>query len=104
MELKRVKCRVCSFSDGKKCTIKKVKVAQNKARCCDIFEYVAEKVQIKQKLKSSYTPFHMRNKKEYKKWSTEQKKKEINESMESKITALQKPDILNKFRSNAPNE
>ena len=104
MELKRVKCRVCAFSDGKKCEIKKIKVGQNKPRLCDKFEQDFGKVKVKQRLKSEYVPYHMSSRKLYKKWVTEQKKKEAQESIESKVESLQKPDVLSRFRSSAPEE
>ena len=37
----------------------------------------------------------------YKEWVTEQKKKEINASMEDKLATLQNPDVLSQFRSSA---
>ncbi len=101
MGLKRVKCRECGFSDGQRCEIKKVKVAQNKSRVCEKFEHDIGKVKTKQKLKAKYVPYHETSRKLYKKWVTAQKKKELKKTIEANTGSLQKPDVLNRFRSSA---
>ncbi len=96
----RVKCRVCENSDGKKCLVKKVKVAQNKSRTCELFDYNPGKIKIKQKLKSNYIPWHLRDKTAYKEYAKEQ---------EQQTSAMQgvkvsSPDVLSRFRSSATQE
>jgi hypothetical protein len=100
-EAKRGICRVCINTDGSNCKIKKVKTAQNKKRTCNFFEHDISKVKVKQVLQSEYVPYHMTSRKLYKKWATEQKEKELKESMEDKVSALSDPDILSRFRSSA---
>jgi len=94
-------CKVCVNYDGNTCRIKQVKTNQNKKRTCQYFEHDMSKVKIKQRLKSEYVPYHMSSRKLYKKWVTEQKEKELQESMEEKISAVSNPDVLAKFRSTA---
>jgi hypothetical protein len=99
--MSKVKCRVCTHSDGKKCLIKKEKVAQNKARRCDFFENNAEKIQIKTKVRSQYIPYHMTSRKAYKAYKKQQTKEVLQQSVEEKVEKLSSPDILSRFRSNA---
>jgi hypothetical protein len=99
--MKRVKCRVCVFSDGKKCELKKEKVAQNKTRLCDLFEYAPEKVKVKTKPKMEYVPYHMTSAKAHKAHLKEREKQVLQESVEEKVAKLSNPDILSRFRSNA---
>ena len=102
MELKKVKCKTCSFFDGKRCEIKKVKVAKNKNRQCDKFENDLAKVKVRQKLKAEYVPYHETSRKLYKKWVTEEKKKELLEIKKRSTSVLKKCDVLSNFRSSAP--
>jgi hypothetical protein len=99
--MSKVKCRVCTHSDGKKCLIKQEKVAQNKSRRCDFFEHNAEKIQIKTKVRSQYIPYHMTSRKAYKAYKKQQTQEVLQQAVEEKVEKLSSPDILSRFRSNA---
>ncbi len=93
--MSRVKCRVCENTDGKKCLVKRVTVSQNKSRTCELFEHDVSKVRVRKSLKSTYTPFHKRTRKEYKKHMAEENKKELVEQVRNS------QDCLSNFRSTA---
>lgn len=101
--MKKVKCVVCANSDGKRCKVKDVKVAQKKSRVCDKFEFEVDKVQIKNTPPSDYVPPHLRSRKEYKRYLKEEMKKAAKAEAEQQVD-FASPDILSRFRSSAGTE
>ncbi len=93
--MERVKCRVCSNTDGKKCLLKKIKVGQNKSRVCGLFNYDPSKIKIKKKLEATYVPYYQRSRKEYKRYVEKEMKKQAIQKAE--VTQ----DCLANFRSSA---
>jgi len=93
----KVKCRVCENSDGKRCVVKDVKVAQNKSRTCEMFDYNPDKIKIKQKLESKYIPWFLRDKTAYKEYVQEQEQ----QAAAAQGVKIGSPDVLSRFRSSA---
>lgn len=91
----KIRCKVCANTDGTVCLVKNIGVAQNKPRRCDHFEYSADKAKPISQMKATYTPYHLRSKKEYKKYLIEEMKERIKANT-IKQTA---PDCLARFRA-----
>lgn len=100
----KVKCRVCENSDGKRCEIKNVKVAQNKSRTCKDFDYNPGKIRVKQKLEATYVPWHLRTRKEYNKHVKKTEAELANQNAAMEGVKIGSPDVLSRFRSSAPQE
>ncbi len=97
--MKKVKCVVCANSDGKRCKVKDVKVAQKKSRTCEDFQFDVDKVQIKNSPESEYIPPHLRSRKAYKQYLKEEYKKAKKAEAAQKKVDFSSPDVLSRFRS-----
>ncbi|MBV5347146.1 hypothetical protein JZU46_02870 [bacterium] len=68
----KVRCKVCSNALRNVCKIKNVGIALNKSRYCDSFNYDLTKVKPISKMEATYIPYHLSNRKAYKKYAKEQ--------------------------------
>lgn len=100
----KVKCRVCENSDGKRCKVKDVKVAQNKSRTCKEFDYNPGKIKVRQKLEATYIPWHLRDKAAYKEYVAEQEALITKQAANVEGVKISSPDVLSRFRSSATQE
>jgi hypothetical protein len=100
----KVKCRVCENLDGKMCLVKDVKVAQNKPRKCDSFDYNPSKIKVKQNIKTTYIPWHLRDKTAYKEHVQEQESQLAKQAANMNGVKIASPDCLAQFRSSAIQE
>lgn len=92
----KIRCKVCANTDGTICKIKNVKVAQNKSRYCDLFDYAPEKVKPVQQMEAIYVPYNIRTRKEYKKTLKEETRKAVVKAVSQNLA----PDCLANFRAN----
>lgn len=92
----KIRCKVCSNSDGTVCLVKGNGVAQNKPRRCDSFEYAPEKAKPVSKMEANYVPYNIRTRKEYKKTLKEENK----QTYIQKVLQNNTPDCLANFRAN----
>lgn len=100
----KVKCRVCENSDGQKCTVKNTKVSQNKSRKCEFFDYNPGKIKVKQRLDSTYIPWHLRDKAAYKEYVAKQESALAAQTANMNGVKVASPDVLARFRSSATQE
>jgi hypothetical protein len=92
----KIRCKVCSNTDGTVCLLKGNAVAQNKPRRCPSFEFAPEKAKTISKMEAIYVPYNIRTRKEYKKSLKEAAKTEYIQKIKQNVT----PDCLANFRAN----
>ena len=98
----KVRCKVCSNVEGNVCTVKGNGVALNKPRRCSLFLLDPSKVKAVPKVESTYIPFHLRDKKAYKKYVQEEVMKQQSFSQQqAAINGIKtySPDCLSGFRA-----
>ncbi len=98
----RVRCKVCSNSEGNVCKVKGNGVSLNKPRICALFELAPEKVKVVPKVEATYIPFHLRDRKAYKKYVQEEVMKQqsfANQNAAVNGVKTYSPDCLAGFRA-----
>ena len=98
----KVRCKLCVNTDGVICEIKGFKVGQNKSRICNIFELDNSKVKQPSKMKATYIPYHLRDKKAYKQHqATTLANQQAVNKQDATINGMTQssPDCLSKYRA-----
>ena len=98
----KVRCKVCQYLENKVCSIKSVGVGLNKPRRCDYFVLDTNKVKVVSKVETKYVPYHLTNRKAYKKYVQEEVMKQQSFSQQQAAVNGVKtysPDCLAGFRA-----
>ena len=96
------RCKVCQFLEGKICSIKGNGVRLNKPRRCDYFVLDTDKVKVVPKVETKYVPYHLTNRKAYKKYVQEEVMKQQSFTQQNAAVNGVKtysPDCLAGFRA-----
>ena len=98
----KVRCKVCQYSEGKVCSVRGIGVGLNKPRRCDYFVLDTDKVKVVPKVETTYIPFHLRDRKAYKKHVQQEMMKQQSFAQQNAAVNGVKtysPDCLSAFRA-----
>ena len=96
------RCKVCQFSEKNFCVVKQNGVSLNKPRRCDFFILDTDKVKVVPKVETKYVPYHLTNRKAYKKYVQEEVMKQQSFAQQQAAVNGVKtysPDCLSSFRA-----
>lgn len=94
---RRIRCQICKYENAGHCEKKNETVKISKSRRCDFFEMDLAKTPVKRKPKTTYIPYHFRDRHAYKKFVKEQEA--VQQTQQQAV--VQAPDCLSRFRSTA---
>jgi len=98
----KVRCKVCSNVKKNICSVKHDVVGLNKPRRCSDFIFDPNKVKVVPKVESTYIPFHLRDRKAYKKYVQEQvlaQQESARQNASVNGVTMSSPDCLSNFRA-----
>lgn len=98
----KVRCKVCSNVLGNICEVKHIGIALNKPRRCSDFNYDLSKVKPTSKMEATYIPYHLSNRKAYKKYVAEEVVRQQEAARQNAAVngvTMSSPDCLARYRA-----